>query len=219
MSTRNASGLDLARRASFPAQGSEVLSKAAPIDTHLREVTQASEQILRGNFLAAFRDTVRLPSGKEATREYVVHPGAVMVIAELPDGQLVLERQFRYPVQAVMLEFPAGKLDPGEDSLACARRELLEETGYSARQWARAGVLHPVISYSTEFIDIWFARELSAGTRQLDEGEFLDVITASGEDLLQWCRDGRVTDAKTLIGALWLQNVRSGAWPLDWTLV
>jgi ADP-ribose pyrophosphatase len=139
-----------------------------------------------------------------------------MVVAELPNGRLVLERQFRYPVQAVMVEFPAGKLDPGEDSLACAKRELLEETGYTARQWARAGVLHPVISYSTEFIDIWFARELTAGARQLDAGEFLDVFSASADELLQWCRDGRVTDAKTLTGMLWLQNLRSGAWVLDW---
>ena len=219
MSTRRASGLDLARRADLPTEASSLSSKPAPTDAHLREVTQSSAEILRGNFLQAFRDTVRLPSGKQATREYVVHPGAVMVVAELPDGQLVLERQFRYPVQAVMLEFPAGKLDAGEDSLACAKRELLEETGYSARQWARAGVLHPVISYSTEFIDIWFARELSAGTRQLDEEEFLDVFSASMEDLMRWCRDGLVTDAKTLTGALWLQNVRSGAWSLDWTRV
>jgi ADP-ribose pyrophosphatase len=165
------------------------------------------------------RDTVRLPDGKEAFREYVIHPGAVMVVAELPDGRLVLERQFRYPVKAVMVEFPAGKLDPGEDSLVCAQRELLEETGYTARQWARAGVLHPVISYSTEFIDIWFARELTAGERQLDAGEFLDVFSASADELLQWCRDGRITDAKTLTGVLWLQNLRSGAWSLDWASV
>ena len=189
---------------------------AKPDDAHLIETRVASQELLRGNFLHAMRDTVRLPDGKEATREYVIHPGAVMVVAELPDGRLVLERQFRYPVQAVMVEFPAGKLDPGEDSLACARRELLEETGYTARQWARAGVLHPVISYSTEFIDIWFARELTAGERQLDAGEFLDVFSASADELLQWCRDGRVTDAKTLTGLLWLQNLRSGAWTLDW---
>ena len=84
---------------------------------------------------------------------------------------------------------------------------------------AHAGVLHPVISYSTEFIDIWFARDLTAGQRQLDQGEFLDVFSATADELLQWCRDGRVTDAKTLSGALWLQNVRSGAWPLDWVNV
>lgn len=189
---------------------------ATPVDAHLIETRVASQELLRGHFLHAMRDTVRLPDGKEASREYVIHPGAVMVVAELPDGRLVLERQFRYPVQAVMIEFPAGKLDPGEDSLACAQRELLEETGYTARQWARAGVLHPVISYSTEFIDIWFARDLTAGERQLDAGEFLDVFSASADDLLQWCRDGRVTDAKTLTGMLWLQNLRSGAWTLDW---
>ena len=189
---------------------------ARPDDAHLIAPRVASQELLRGHFLHAMRDTVRLPDGKQASREYVIHPGAVMVVAELPDGRLVLERQFRYPVQAVMVEFPAGKLDPGEDSLACARRELLEETGYTARQWARAGVLHPVISYSTEFIDIWFARDLTAGERQLDAGEFLDVFSASADELLQWCRDGRVTDAKTLTGMLWLQNLRAGAWTLDW---
>ena len=192
---------------------------AKPDDAHLTETRVASQELLRGHFLHAMRDTVRLPDGKEATREYVIHPGAVMVVAELPDGRLVLERQFRYPVQSVMIEFPAGKLDPGEDSLACAQRELLEETGYTARQWARAGVLHPVISYSTEFIDIWFARDLTAGQRQLDAGEFLDVFSASADELLQWCRDGRITDAKTLTGVLWLQNLRSGAWSLDWASV
>ena len=192
---------------------------AKPDDAHLRETRVASQELLRGHFLHAMRDTVRLPDGKEAFREYVIHPGAVMVVAELPDGRLVLERQFRYPVKAVMVEFPAGKLDPGEDSLVCAQRELLEETGYTARQWARAGVLHPVISYSTEFIDIWFARELTAGERKLDAGEFLDVFSASADELLQWCRDGRITDAKTLTGILWLQNLRSGAWSLDWASV
>ena len=192
---------------------------ALPEDAHLTETRVASQELLRGHFLHAIRDTVRLPDGKEAFREYVIHPGAVMVVAELPDGRLVLERQFRYPVQSVMVEFPAGKLDPGEDSLVCAQRELLEETGYTARQWARAGVLHPVISYSTEFIDIWFARDLTAGQRQLDAGEFLDVFSASADELLQWCRDGRITDAKTLTGVLWLQNLRSGAWSLDWASV
>jgi ADP-ribose pyrophosphatase len=190
-----------------------------PDDTHLTETRVASQELLHGHFLHAMRDTVRLPDGNQAFREYVIHPGAVMVVAELPDGRLVLERQFRYPVQSVMVEFPAGKLDPGEDSLACAQRELLEETGYTARQWARAGVLHPVISYSTEFIDIWFARELTAGERKLDAGEFLDVFSASADELLQWCRDGRITDAKTLTGVLWLQNLRSGAWSLDWASV
>ena len=106
-------------------------------DGHLREQQLSSRELLRGHFLHAFRDTVRLPDGSETFREYVRHPGAVMVIAQLDDGRLVLERQYRYPVQRVMLEFPAGKLDAGEASLACAQRELLEETGYTAALWAR----------------------------------------------------------------------------------
>ena len=199
-----------------------MMSMCGPLDgydmhhAHLTETAVDSTDILAGDFLHARRDTVRLPDGSQSTREYIIHPGAVMIVAQLEDGRFVMERQYRYPVQAVMIEFPAGKLDVGEASLTCAQRELLEETGYSARQWARAGVLHPVISYSTEFIDIWFARDLTLGERKLDEGEFLDVFTATSTELLAWCCNGQVTDAKTLTGVLWLQNVLSGALALDW---
>jgi len=130
----------------------------------------------------------------------------------------VMERQYRYPIAQVMLEFPAGKIDSGEDPLVCAQRELREETGYIASEWAKAGVTHPVISYSTECIEIWFARGLTLGPRSLDAGEFLDVITVSPEELMQWCMNGQVTDAKTLAGTLWLQNTQGPAapWPLVW---
>lgn len=185
-------------------------------DQHLIERKVDSVELLKGSFLHAFRDTVQLPDGSMATREYVRHPGAVMVVPMLEDGSLVMERQYRYPLHQVMVEFPAGKLDAGESTFACAQRELLEETGYSATEWARAGVLHPVIAYSTEFIEVWFARGLSLGERRLDAGEFLDVFTATLPELLLWCRDGQVTDGKTLTAALWLQNLASGAWTLDW---
>lgn len=186
-------------------------------DSHLRETALSRTELLRGNFLHVVRDTVRMPDDGQATREFVLHPGAVMVIGLLDNGQVVMERQFRYPMQAVMIEFPAGKLDAGEASLACAQRELLEETGYSAREWAFAGRLAPTIAYSDEVIDIWFARGLTLGERQLDEGEFLDVFAATPAELQAWCFSGEVIDSKTLIGSMWLQNVLRGEWVLEWT--
>jgi ADP-ribose pyrophosphatase len=183
----------------------------------LRETPVARTELLHGHFLHVVRDSVRLPSGQETTREFVLHPGAVMVIGLLDDGRVVMERQFRHPMQAVMIEFPAGKLDAGESSLACAVRELREETGYSAREWAFAGRLAPTIAYSDEIIDIWFARGLTLGERHLDEGEFLDVFSAEPAELTRWCRSGEVIDGKTLVGALWLNNVLNGEWLLDWS--
>ncbi len=189
-------------------------------DNHLIEQKVSSRELVKGALLHAFRDTVKLPDGAVAAREYVVHPGAVMIVPLLIDAagqtQIVLERQFRYPVGQVMIEFPAGKLDPGEGTQLCAQRELQEETGYRATEWARAGLIHPVVSYSTEFIEIWFARGLTAGQRQLDQGEFLEVFTASPTQLLKWCADGEVTDGKTVAAALWLQNVLCGSWELKW---
>jgi ADP-ribose pyrophosphatase len=189
-------------------------------DSHLIETRLSGQALLKGHFLHVFRDAVALPDGQSTVREYVLHPGAVMVIPLLEDSEggikVVLERQFRYPVGQVMVEFPAGKLDAGEAGFQCAQRELLEETGYSASEWAFAGIVHPVIAYSTEKIEIWFARGLTLGERHLDRGEFLDVITATPAEFMQSCMRGEVTDAKTLVGALWLQNVLGGTWSLDW---
>src|SRR3989344_161075 len=185
-------------------------------DAHLIEHTLNSQRVYEGSFIRVQRDEVRLPDGKQAVREYVLHPGAVMIVAVLPDGRLVLERQYRHPVKRVMIEFPAGKLDPGEGGLRCAQREVLEETGYPATRWARAGVMHPVIGYADEFIEVWFAEGLEAGERHLDEGEFLDVFSATQQELEDWMRDGELTDVKTIVGMIWLQKWRSGDWPLNW---
>jgi ADP-ribose pyrophosphatase len=183
---------------------------------HLIETKISSEQVFKGNFLHVLRDTVKLPSDKLATREYIVHPGAVVVVALLDDGRVVLERQYRYPVGQVMIEFPAGKLDAGENPQYCGQRELLEETGYTATQWAYAGPMQIAMAYSDEVIHMFFAKGLSLGERQLDEDEALDVFTATPAELLTMCGQGLVTDAKTLTCMLWLQNVLSGAWPLQW---
>jgi ADP-ribose pyrophosphatase len=190
-----------------------------PSDPHLREETIESTTAFKGKFIELRYDRVRLPDGREASREYVVHPGAVMIVAILPDGRLVMERQFRYPVRQTMIEFPAGKLDAGEGGLACAQRELQEETGYTARRWAKAGIMHPVIGYANEIIEIWFADELTLGQRHLDDGEFLDVFAASLQELEDWMRDGKLTDVKTIVGMMWLQKWRAGQWPLEWVRV
>ncbi len=189
---------------------------AAGADAHLRESTVDSEPAYRGHFLDVRRDRVRLPDGSTAQREYIVHPGAAMVVPLLDDGRLVVERQWRHPMGRVMLEFPAGKIDAGETPFECAARELAEETGYRAAEWARAGILHNAIAYSDEGIEVWFARGLRLGQRHLDAGEFLDVAAMRQDELEAAAERGELTDAKTLIGLLWLQNWRSGRWPLNW---
>lgn len=179
-------------------------------DAHLKEERIDTQDLYSGIFLEMKRDTVRLPDGGEAVREYLTHPGAVAIVAILDDGRILLERQYRYPVARVCMEIPAGKLDLGEDPLVCAQRELQEETGYTAKKWSYIRRIHPVISYSTEFIDIYLAEGLSKGQRQLDDEEFLDVFAASLDELLGWVEEGAITDVKTTISAYWLDRYRRG---------
>jgi ADP-ribose pyrophosphatase len=154
--------------------------------------------VFDGDLLHVRRDRVRLPNGGEAAREYVVHPGAVLMLPILADGRLVLERQFRYPVGRVMLEFPAGKIDPNETPLATAKRELREEAGYTAGTWQHLGTVHPEIGYSTEAIEIYIAMDLAHVGAQLDEGEFLDVVLMTEDELLAAFDADLVTDGKTV---------------------
>ena len=188
---------------------------AAP-DSHLIETSRGGEVLLRGNFLHVRRDEVLLPSGKTATREYIVHPGAVAVVPLLDDGRVLLERQYRYPLGRVMLEIPAGKLDTGEDPWACGRRELREETGYQAREWARAGQIHNAAAYCDEVIHLWFARGLTLGPRQLDDGEFIDLMPVAEDEFERLAASGAITDVKTLIGLQWLQRLRNNTWAPTW---
>jgi ADP-ribose pyrophosphatase len=183
-------------------------------DSHLRESWVASEEVFAGKLLHVRRDTVCLPDGKQASREYVVHPGAVVMIAELPNGKLLFERQFRYPLDRVFLELPAGKIHPGEDTLLTAQRELQEETGYVADQWHYLGVIHPCIGYSDERIEIFFARGLSHVGHALDDGEFLEVHELALDEAIDAVRDGRLTDGKSVAGLLWAERVLDGRWPL-----
>lgn len=183
-------------------------------DKHLRETGLASEEVFSGKLLKVKRDRVRLPDGREATREYITHPGAVVMIAELDSGKLLFERQFRYPLDRVFLELPAGKIHPGEDILLTAQRELQEETGYVARDWHYLGLIHPCIGYSDERIEIFFARGLSHVGHALDDGEFLEVVEFTLEEAVEAVRDGRITDGKSVAALLWAERVIDGRWPL-----
>jgi ADP-ribose pyrophosphatase len=184
-----------------------------PAGDPLAETTLASRQAYDGVFLRLFVDRVRTADGHEGTREYLRHPGAVMMIPLLDDGQVVLERQYRYPLARSLIEFPAGKIDPGEGLLACAQRELLEETGYVAREWTYLGGFHNAIAYSDEKIEVFLAQGLTHRGAQVDDGEVLEVFTAPWRQLLAWIADGTVTDVKTVVGTYWLERFLAGNWP------
>jgi ADP-ribose pyrophosphatase len=185
------------------------------MDKHLKETRIDGGIAYDGGFLKVHRDTVSLPDGKLTKREYIRHPGAVVIIPVLDDGKVLLERQYRYPNDRVFIELPAGKIDPGEDPLACAKRELEEETGYTASHWQFVSTIHNAIAYSDEHLDMYLARGLTAGEAKLDDGEFIETITVSVDDMLDWVRSGKISDVKTVIGAFWLDKLRSGAWKLD----
>ena len=185
-------------------------------DDPLIERRLGGRTLLEGGFLEVRRDDVKLPDGSEATREYIRHPGAVAVVPLLDDGRVVLVRQFRYPIAKTIVEIPAGKVDAGEATLTTARRELQEETGYTAREWAFATKIHNAAAYSSESIWIYFARGLVAGPQRLDAGEFVEVLSLSEAELDALAAGAGLPDVKTRIGLHWLQRWRAGAWTLQW---
>jgi len=174
-------------------------------DSHLIESEISSETVFEGALLKVRKDTVRLPNGQESIREYITHPGAVVILALLDNGKLLFERQYRYPLRRVFLELPAGKIDHGEAIIDTARRELKEETGYVAAEWEYLGVMHPCIGYSDERIEIFSVSGLHlAGEKTLDHNEFLEVVELSPDEARQAVWDGRITDAKTITALFWL---------------
>ncbi len=182
------------------------------IVSDLKETRIDGGVVYDGHFLKVEKDRIRLPDGSESQREFFRHPGAVVILPLLPDGRVLLERQFRYPNSQVFIEFPAGKIDPGEDHLECARRELKEETGYTAGRWRFVCTIHNAIAYSDEHLEIFLAEDLSAGEQQLDAGEFLELFSATVPELLEMVRKGEITDVKTIIGTFWLEKILAGDW-------
>ena len=179
---------------------------------HLEEETLSSKQVFSGNYLKVERDEVKGPDGKTYSREYILHPGAAMMIPVLDNGNLIMIYQYRHAVKQVFLEFPAGKRDPHEDTLTTAKRELLEETGCKAQHWSLLTTIHPVIGYSNEHIDIYLAKGITRTEAVLDHGEFIEVVEISPSELRDHVREGRLSDVKTQIGFFWLEKILSGEW-------
>ncbi|MBI5659892.1 MAG: NUDIX hydrolase [Nitrosomonadales bacterium] len=177
---------------------------------NLKETRLDSAVVYDGNFISVRRDNALMPDGSVRSREYIAHPGAVAVLALLDNGNLLMERQFRYAPQREFIEIPAGKIDPGEDILLCAQRELLEETGYVAAEWTHLTTSWPCIGYADEQIIYFLARGLTHRGRQLDDGEFLEVFELPLDDALGWVRQGKICDSKTMVGLFWLEKALSG---------
>ena len=178
----------------------------------MSEVALSSQTVFKGKLLHVKSDQVRLPNGHESVREYIIHPGAAMIIAMLDEQTIVLERQYRYPLNRHFIELPAGKIDPGEDPLQTAQRELQEECGYVASEWRHLTTLHPGIGYSNERIELYLARGLARVEHKLDEDEFLEVLHVQVAEAMRWIRDGRITEAKAVTGLLWAEKILRGEW-------
>lgn len=181
----------------------------------LLEKRLSGANIFRGVLLDVWRDEVVLPDGTSSIREYIRHPGAALIVPQLDDGRLIFVRQFRYALGRVMVELPAGKLDPGEDSAVAAARELAEETGYHPGQLIRLGLIHPCIGYSNEQIEVYLATELEPAAGASEHDEFLEPFELALEEALEWVREGKITDVKTIIALYWAERYLAGEWAVE----
>lgn len=175
------------------------------------EDTIRSRTVYHGRLLHVLEDEVRLPDGAKATREYIRHPGAVMIVPVLDSETIILVRQYRYPLRRHFYELPAGKKEQGEEPLVTARRELREECGYEAAEWTHLGAVHPCIGYSDEAIELYLARDLTHVGQATDDEEFVEVVPLRLAEALKWVRDGRITEVKAVIGLMWAERVLRGA--------
>lgn len=176
----------------------------------LKETLVESVLVYEGGFIRVHKDSVMLPDGALSSREYITHPGAVAVLAMLDNGNLVMERQYRYAPQREFIELPAGKIDHGEDILICAKRELLEETGYVAKEWIHLTTAWPCIGYADERMEYFLARGLVHQGSKLDDGEFLEVFELSLSEAIEWIRLGKINESKTIVGLFWLEKYLNG---------
>ncbi|MBT9568729.1 MAG: NUDIX hydrolase [Thiobacillus sp.] len=186
--------------------------KNDPTSPSLIETELDSETVFKGRLMHVKRDRVRLPDGGESTREYIVHPGAVVVIPVFDNGDLLLERQHRYPLRRDFIELPAGKIDAGEADLSCAKRELEEETGYTASEWREVTTIYPCIGYSDERLAFYLARGLVEGSHGRDPDEFLEILRVPFDEAMDWVRSGRICETKTVIGLFWLEKMLQEGW-------
>ncbi|MBP1933537.1 ADP-ribose pyrophosphatase [Ammoniphilus resinae] len=174
--------------------------------SELEEKTLKTKEIYHGKIITLHLDEVELPNGKTATREIVKHPGAVAIMALTSDQRMIFVRQFRKPLEKTILEIPAGKLEKGEDPKRCAERELLEETGYTAKQLKQISAFYTSPGFANEFLYLFEAEDLVSGQAEPDEDEFVELTLLNLKEAFEAIERGEIIDAKTVLAVYYWQN-------------